>query len=83
MHPRTVVTKVRRCGMRKPGSVYVVGGDGGSQAGVLALFTPLDPPVPYPAKSHRTARIVDGIALLDLWQPEKGILRLIGGYGMG
>lgn len=63
MRIRTIVTKVRKCGKRKPG-LYLVGGDGVSKDGVLARFTRISPPVPYQVKVHRSVRIVDAHAVL-------------------
>lgn len=61
----TLVTKVRRCGTRKEGSVYAVGGSGRNEEGVISSFIPIDPPIPYQVPSHRGPRIVDAFRVLD------------------
>ena len=61
---RTVVSGVRKCGLRKEGGVYLVGGEG-APGGILDRFTLINPPVPYQTKLHRGPRIVDGNAILE------------------
>lgn len=60
----TIMSPVRKCGKRKPGT-YLVGGTEGSPDGVLDRFTLLHPPVPYNVKLHRTPRLVDSDAILE------------------
>lgn len=54
---RIVETKVRRCGKREEGGVYLVTGEG-SPEGVLPPFVELNPPIPYDVPFHRSPRLV-------------------------
>lgn len=58
-----VHTKVRKCGRKKEGGVYLIGA-GGSQEGCSAVFTQCNPPIPYPVKLHRGPRVVTAQAVL-------------------
>lgn len=69
---RQIVTRVRKCGRRKEGKVYLVGGDERSENGVLNALTLLHPPIPYDVPLHRIARIVHADPILrrqpmELW----------------
>jgi hypothetical protein len=72
MKMRTITSPVRKCGLRKEHGVYAVGGEDGSEDGVLERFTLIKPPIPYPVKLHRIARLVDanevlGRSPMDEW----------------
>lgn len=60
-----VETKVRKCGKKKPGSFYVVGGEPVGEEGSSPVFTLLNPPIPYDVGVHRGARLVDDQAVLQ------------------
>jgi hypothetical protein len=62
---RTVVSPIRKCGLRKQGGVYAVGGEEGSEEGVLDRFVLISPPIPYQVSVHRSARIVDAHTVLS------------------
>jgi hypothetical protein len=64
MAARIVETKIRKCGRRKEGGIYLIGGGRTSPDGTLALFNQLNPPIPYQVKLHRGPRIVDAHAIL-------------------
>jgi len=57
-------TKVRKCGRKKEGGVYFVGGEP-SKEGSSPVFTLINPPVPYPVPVHRSWRLVDDQAILN------------------
>lgn len=62
---RTVISPVRKCGLRKVHGVYAIGGEEGSEDGVLDRFTLISPPIPYQVKVHRQARLVDAHMVLS------------------
>lgn len=65
MNIQTITIDIRKCGRRKPHGLYAIGGSFRSKDGVLSPFTLLNPPIPYQAKVHRTARVVDSYAILE------------------
>lgn len=62
--PIDVVDKKRRCGWRKEGGVYIMGGMDVTKDGASAIFTLINPPIPYQVKVHRGPRIVNSAAVL-------------------
>jgi hypothetical protein len=61
---RTVYTVVRKCGKRVANKAYAIGGESGSENGVLERFTRVCPPIPYQVKLHRGPRLVDATTVL-------------------
>lgn len=60
---RIIEVKRRKCGVPKEGGVYITGGEGSADGTAPAFFL-LEPPVPFPAKFFRGARLVDGSKIL-------------------
>lgn len=64
MDVKVIYGKVRKCGYRKEGGVYLDAGSDAGPNGTLPMFVRLNPPVPYPVKLHRGPRLVDGDPIL-------------------
>ena len=62
MSIRIIHEKPRGCGQRKGGKVYLVAEP--SEDGQLALWTNIDPPIPYDGEEHRGYILLDLEALL-------------------
>jgi len=61
---RTLTIKIRKCGRRVKGGLYLIGGGEASEDGTLMFFNEINPPIPYQVPVHRGPRLVEANAVL-------------------